>query len=104
MSAPQIPPHVLADVDQSRAELTELVGAVREHTDAFVCEMPGYCPGEQVAVFVHRMPADRQRALLYMALAELVALDYGAPVHLTEAAVAALDDKPKSRGWWSWRR
>ncbi|MET7949249.1 hypothetical protein [Micromonospora sp. NPDC005324] len=104
MSGPQIPPHVTAAVDQCRAELSELVGAVREHRDANACELPGYCPGFVVAEFVQRAGSDRRRALLYAALAELAALDYGLPVHLTEAAVVALNDKPKSRGWWPWRR
>ncbi|MEV4271963.1 hypothetical protein [Micromonospora aurantiaca (nom. illeg.)] len=48
---------------------------------------------------------ERRRALLYVALAELAALDYGQPVHLTDAALAALAEKPKKRrGWWSWLR
>lgn len=91
MNAPEIPPHVLAAVDQDRAELANLVAAVREHVDAEMCELPAACPGIRVASVVARMRPGHRLVLLYLALAELAALDYGLPVHLTDAALAALD-------------
>lgn len=93
MTAP-IPPHVTASVDQCRAELVDLVGAVREHVDAEMCELPSACPGLRVAVFLAAIGPARRRGLLYLALAELAALDYGLPVHLTDAALAALAEPP----------
>ncbi|MEV4197051.1 hypothetical protein [Micromonospora globbae] len=100
MSRPEIPPHVIAAVDQGRAELAELVRAVREHGDAEMCELPEACPGPRVAAFLASIGRYRRRSLLYLALAELAALDYGLPVHLTEAALAALDDREPRRPWW----
>ncbi len=50
-----LPPHVLADVDQARALLVELVAGVREHVDAEACEHPEACPGFQVARAVREM-------------------------------------------------
>ncbi|MEU4590030.1 hypothetical protein [Micromonospora aurantiaca (nom. illeg.)] len=102
----EIPPHLTASVDQARAELADAVRAVRDHVDAEMCELPSACPGMRVAVFLNAIGPVRRRALLYVALAELAALDYGAPVHLTDAALAALAEKPKPkrRGWWSWLR
>ncbi|MFI7072081.1 hypothetical protein [Micromonospora sediminicola] len=104
MTGPQIPPHVTASVDQARAELADAVRAVREHVAAEMCEMPSACPGIRVAAFLGAIGPARRRALLYVALAELAAMDYGAPVHLTDAALTALAEKPKRRGWWSWLR
>ncbi|AYF29278.1 hypothetical protein CSH63_17765 [Micromonospora tulbaghiae] len=94
-----IPPYVTASVDQARAELADVVRAVREHVDAEMCELPSACPGMNVAVFLAAIGPVRRRALLYVALAELAALDYGAPVHLTEAALAALTTPPRPP-WW----
>ncbi|MGW3608975.1 hypothetical protein ACWD6N_03650 [Micromonospora sp. NPDC005163] len=99
-----LPPHILASVDQHRALLAELVGGVREHVDSQACEYADACPGNEVARALADLGGSARTRLLYLALAELRALDYGLPVHLTEAAVAALDDKPKSRRWWPWGR
>ncbi|MCX5066942.1 hypothetical protein OOJ91_13905 [Micromonospora lupini] len=98
-----LPPHILADVDQHRALLVELVGAVREHVDAEACLYPEACPGYQVALVLRHMDGLTQARLLVLALHELRARGYDLPVHLTEVAVVALNDKPKRR-WWSWRR
>ena len=88
---PEFPPHVVASIDQCRAELVDAVRAVREHVDGEMCAMPSACPGIRVSVFLDSIGPHRRLALLYLALAELNALDYGQPVHLTDAALAALD-------------
>jgi hypothetical protein len=106
VSGAELPPHIAAGVDQDLAELRSLATLARQHVDAYGCDFPGVCSGPWVpALIVAKGHAERDR-LLNLAVAELAALDYGAPVHLTEAALTALAEKPKPkrRGWWSWPR
>ncbi|QLQ37963.1 hypothetical protein [Micromonospora robiginosa] len=88
---PEMPPHIAAATDQDRAELRQLVESARHHTDAMACEYAGTCAGGTVALALEDMPWQRVELLLNIAIAELAALDYGQPIHLTDAALAALD-------------
>ena len=88
---PEIPPHITAENDQDRAELRALVESARHHTEAMACEFPATCVGGWVLDATREMTADQLANLLYLAIAELSALGYGLPVHLTDAALAALD-------------
>lgn len=90
MSA-EMPPHAVAAVDQGRTLLRELADAARHHTDAFACEYAGSCAGAWVLDALESTAEQDVRKLLYLAVAELAAAGYGLPVHLTDAALAALD-------------
>ncbi|PZF98524.1 hypothetical protein [Micromonospora deserti] len=92
-----LPPHILASVDQHKALLAELVAGVREHADAEMCEVVDVCPGPRVVDALNELCPHTRDRLLCLALAELNALDYGAPVHLTDAALAVLD-RPEGGG------
>jgi hypothetical protein len=85
-----MPAAAVADADQLRAQLAELVEGVREHVDADMCALPALCPGTEVARVLVGLSAGRRGELLAAALAELAALGYGLPIHLTDAALSAL--------------
>ncbi|SCL32162.1 hypothetical protein GA0070616_4398 [Micromonospora nigra] len=87
-----IPPHIAAATDQDRAELRQLVESARHHTDAMACEHAGTCAGGTVALALEDMPWQRVEVLLNLAIAELAVLGYGLPLHLTDAACAALEE------------
>ncbi|MBM0275130.1 hypothetical protein [Micromonospora tarensis] len=91
MTGAEMPPRVAAEADQDRAALRELVEAARHHTDALACEFPGTCVGGVVLDVVDELDDVKRQGLLHLAIAELAVLGYGLPVHLTDAALAALD-------------
>lgn len=91
MSGHDMPPHVTAVVDQDRAELRSLVELARQHVERMACAYPGTCTGPWVVQLVCEMPGDKRDRLLWLAVAELAAAAWGLPLHLTDAALAALD-------------
>lgn len=89
----RVPPHMQAYVDQHAARLRDLVEQARQHR-AFGCDVPLPCPGEDVVRELAGLDCHQRFALLLMAVAELAALGYGAPVdglEVTDAGRAALD-------------
>lgn len=87
----EIPPHLIAENDQDRAELRALVESARQHTEAMACEYPGTCVGGWVLDATREMTAEQMANLLFLAIAELSVLGYGLPLYPTDAALAALD-------------
>ena len=90
MSA-EMPPHIAAATDQDRAELRSLVELARQHVEMFACAFPGTCTGPFVPALVMEKPCTARDQLLLLAVAELAAAGWGLPVHLTDAALAALE-------------
>ncbi|MDG4791895.1 hypothetical protein O7626_39465 [Micromonospora sp. WMMD1102] len=88
---PDVPVGTVAGIDQIRAELTALVQAAREHTDAQACESPQACAGEAVADVLEEFSVGELAALLFFAVAELAATGYGRPDRGDLTVLAGLD-------------
>ncbi|MEU7620515.1 hypothetical protein AB0B27_31110 [Micromonospora rifamycinica] len=93
---------LLAQLDQDRSLLVDLVAAAVEHVDATACPHAGLCPGEQVADVLDDTDPDTRDRLLRLAVAELARFGYAAPprYRLTGAAYAALNTRTTPS--WPW--
>lgn len=92
----QVPPYLVAAVDQDQALLQGLVQMARDHRDA-VCHWPLPCGGALLADQVAELDCGERVRLLMLAVVELAALGYGIPTaatayEVTDAGAAALDD------------